>query len=220
MPRIRTIKPEFWLDEDLATVSSDAALLAIGLLNISDDEGFFNANPALVKAAIFPIRETSGTTTVLLQELSSVGYLSLFSGSDSKSYGHVTNFLAHQVINKPKPSKIKGLRCVPDEYGTNPVTVPLGKERKGKECIGEKPKRFTPPTQSEVCEYFKTRGCHDQHQSERFVDFYQSKNWMVGKNKMKDWEAAARNWVSRDKSEKDEPLSRAERAERDARAQA
>lgn len=29
----------------------------------------------------------------------------------------------------------------------------------------------------------------------RFFDFYQSKGWMVGKNKMKDWEAAARNWI-------------------------
>ena len=27
-----------------------------------------------------------------------------------------------------------------------------------------------------------------------FVDFYESKNWMVGKNKMKDWKAAVRTW--------------------------
>lgn len=29
---------------------------------------------------------------------------------------------------------------------------------------------------------------------ERFFDFYQSKDWFVGKNKMKDWRAAVRNW--------------------------
>jgi hypothetical protein len=29
---------------------------------------------------------------------------------------------------------------------------------------------------------------------EKYVDFYASKNWMVGKNKMKDWQAAFRNW--------------------------
>ena len=29
---------------------------------------------------------------------------------------------------------------------------------------------------------------------ERFVDFYEAKGWMVGKNKMKDWRAAVRNW--------------------------
>ena len=31
--------------------------------------------------------------------------------------------------------------------------------------------------------------------AEAFFDFYQSKGWMVGKNKMKDWKAAVRNWA-------------------------
>lgn len=31
--------------------------------------------------------------------------------------------------------------------------------------------------------------------AEAFFDFYQSKGWMVGKNKMKDWKAAIRNWA-------------------------
>lgn len=34
--------------------------------------------------------------------------------------------------------------------------------------------------------------------AERFVDFYSSKGWMVGKNKMKDWKAAVRNWGRKD----------------------
>jgi hypothetical protein len=34
--------------------------------------------------------------------------------------------------------------------------------------------------------------------AQRFHDFYASKGWMVGKNKMTDWKAAARNWLSRD----------------------
>ena len=219
MPRIRTIKPEFWLDEDLATVSSDAALLAIGLLNISDDEGFFNANAALVKAAIFPIRETSSNVTGLLLELSRVGYIGLFSGSDSKSYGQVTNFSVHQVISHAKPSKIKGLTVLPDGSSNPPLIVlpeGKGKEGKGKERNG--PNKFIPPTQIEVCEYFKSRNCTDQQQSEKFVAFYTSKGWMVGKNKMKDWEAACRNWLlnNNNNSPPTEPLSRAERAARDA----
>ena len=32
----------------------------------------------------------------------------------------------------------------------------------------------------------------------RFVDFYEAKGWMIGKNKMKDWKAAVRTWVKRD----------------------
>ena len=59
MGRIRTIKPEFWTDEDMAALDPYTRLLAIGLLNYADDEGYFNANPALVKAAVFPLDEGS-----------------------------------------------------------------------------------------------------------------------------------------------------------------
>jgi hypothetical protein len=57
--------------------------------------------------------------------------------------------------------------------------------------------RFTPPTLEEVQAYCTERG--NNVDAERFIDFYSSKGWMVGKNKMKDWKAAVRNWESRDK---------------------
>lgn len=133
MARIRTIKPEFWLNEELSLISESACLLAIGLMNYSDDEGFFNANPLLIKAAVFPIRETSGTVPVLLQELYNCGYIDLFSCSDGKSYGKIVNFGKHQVINKPKASKIKTLALIPYKYGIENELVPPGKEGKGKD---------------------------------------------------------------------------------------
>lgn len=129
MARIRTIKPEFWTDEDMAEVSEPACLLAIGLLNYADDEGYFNANPKLIKAAVFPIREPSVPIPVLIRELSNCGYLSMFSTPDGKHFGVITNFLKHQVVNKPKESKIKGLPLVPYEYGTDTVQVPLGMDQ-------------------------------------------------------------------------------------------
>jgi hypothetical protein len=132
MSRIRTIKPDFWRDEALSSVSAEAALLAIGLLNHSDDEGFFNANPKLIEADVFPLRELSSSITVLLRELSKIGYLTMFLGSDGKKYGMVTNFAKHQVINKPRQSKIKGLCSLPEEYGSDTVDVPLGMEWNGK----------------------------------------------------------------------------------------
>ena len=33
--------------------------------------------------------------------------------------------------------------------------------------------------------------------AEQFFDFYESKNWYVGKNKMKNWQAAVRTWEKR-----------------------
>ena len=53
-------------------------------------------------------------------------------------------------------------------------------------------KGFTPPSVAEVREYCEER--KNAVDPESFVDFYTSKGWMVGKNKMKDWEAAVRNW--------------------------
>lgn len=137
MARIRTIKPEFWLNEELSLITESACLLAIGLMNYSDDEGFFNANPLLIKAAVFPIRETSSSIPVLLQELSNCGYVELFteqnSVSNGKLFGRIKNFTKHQVVNKPKPSKIKSLDLVPYKYGTHTESIPPGKERKGKD---------------------------------------------------------------------------------------
>ena len=58
--------------------------------------------------------------------------------------------------------------------------------------VSKNAKRFTPPTVEEVRAYCQERGNHVD--PERFVDFYSSKGWMVGKNHMKDWRAAVRTW--------------------------
>ncbi|QTU84932.1 DUF4373 domain-containing protein [Xiamenia xianingshaonis] len=53
--------------------------------------------------------------------------------------------------------------------------------------------RFTPPTVEEVAAYAAERGYAID--AERFVNFYESKGWMVGKNKMAKWKAAVANWA-------------------------
>ena len=77
------------------------------------------------------------------------------------------------------------------------------KERKEKEIELESieaksAKRFCPPTLEEVKVYVEEKG-YAFFDAERFIDFYTSKGWMVGKNKMKDWQAAVRNWHKSDK---------------------
>ena len=52
--------------------------------------------------------------------------------------------------------------------------------------------RWTPPTVDEVREYCKSRG--NSVDPEKWFDFYSSKGWMIGKNRMKDWRAAVRTW--------------------------
>jgi hypothetical protein len=53
-------------------------------------------------------------------------------------------------------------------------------------------KIFTPPTVEEVRSYCQER--NNKVDPEGFIDFYESKGWFIGKNKMKDWKAAVRNW--------------------------
>lgn len=137
MARIRTVKPEFWTNEDLAEVSEPARLLAIGLLNHSDDEGYFKANKSLIKAVVFPLSEPSVSIQGCLKQLSSVGYIRLFKGSDGKDYGKVVNFESHQRVNRPTPSKIKGMDSGSDDSlsihgGLIEDSPPEGKGKEGK----------------------------------------------------------------------------------------
>lgn len=109
MARIRTIKPEFWKHEGLSELPEATHMLAAALLNYADDEGYFNANPALIKAECFPLRELSRSITVGLNDLSNEGYLTLGTATNGRRYGKINQFKEHQVINKPRPSKIKEL---------------------------------------------------------------------------------------------------------------
>lgn len=68
-------------------------------------------------------------------------------------------------------------------------------------------KRFAPPTLSEAIEYFGDRAVAkgifiNHNEPEKFIDFYDSKNWYVGKNKMKNWKSAINNWLANVKPEK------------------
>lgn len=58
--------------------------------------------------------------------------------------------------------------------------------------IGEKRKRFEPPTIEQLEEYIKEKNYNVN--AEKFFYFYESKGWMVGKNKMKSWKAAVSTW--------------------------
>ena len=55
---------------------------------------------------------------------------------------------------------------------------------------------FAPPSISEVKSYCEER--KNTVNAENFIDFYESKGWLIGKNKMKDWRAAVRTWENRD----------------------
>lgn len=87
----------------------------------------------------------------------------------------------------------KLLQCNTDETKCN-TEIEIEKD-KDKELDIEsknKRKRFVPPALDEVKEYCQER--NNNVDAERFIDYYESNGWLVGKNKMKDWKAAVRSW--------------------------
>jgi hypothetical protein len=60
--------------------------------------------------------------------------------------------------------------------------------------------KFQKPSAQDVSEYAEGIG-FGQLNSQQFVDFYEAKGWMVGRNKMRDWRAAVRTWKARSQKE-------------------
>ncbi|MBR4300056.1 MAG: hypothetical protein IKT59_10145 [Bacteroidales bacterium] len=73
----------------------------------------------------------------------------------------------------------------------------------------KKSSHFVPPSLEEVKAYCSER--KNGIDPENFITFYQSKGWMIGKNKMKDWKAAIRTWEQRRKGEPEDEIDRKQR---------
>ena len=58
---------------------------------------------------------------------------------------------------------------------------------------------FKKPTIEEIKQYCVER--NNSINAEAFYDFYESKDWYVGKNRMKDWKACVRTWEQRTKKD-------------------
>lgn len=69
-------------------------------------------------------------------------------------------------------------------------------KEKGDTSVSPQKKKKIPPSLQEVETYCKERGNHIDAQ--RFIDFYTAKGWMIGKNRMTDWESAVRTWEQRE----------------------
>jgi len=214
--RIRSIKPEFFEDEELAELTPHARLFFIGTWMMADKNGVLENRPKLLQARIFPY-ESGATADVsrLIPTLVSGGYLASFD-ADGKSYLWIPTFHRHQRItgkeaqgggrypeppNDLQPVKQRGNNGETSEKHPGAQEQGAGNREQG---TGSRV-RFTAPTASEVREYMDSR--NESIDADRFVDFYSSKGWVVGKTKMKDWKAAARGWYRRDKDRQAQPTT-------------
>lgn len=103
MPRIRSIKYEFFVNEELASVSPMARLLFIGLWTIADKAGRLEDRPLRIKAQLFPYEPADIDS--LLNELQTCGVLSRYV-VENKGYIYIINFEKHQ---KPHPKEAESV---------------------------------------------------------------------------------------------------------------
>lgn len=107
--------------------------------------------------------------------------------------------------SKPKKTQLVIL-ANPEETGSKanqePITnnhKPLTKNQEPKQEIRAKAKRFTPPTLEQIQSLIFEKGYLVEADS--FFNHYESNGWMVGKNKMKKWEATLAQWNSRNRKD-------------------
>lgn len=106
-------------------------------------------------------------------------------------------------VNKMDTKCIQDVSVGKDSIGKVSIDKnSIVKDSKGESVRGEKAKRFIPPSVEEIEQYCIERSNNIDAQS--FIDFYESKGWMIGKNKMKDWKAAVRTWERSRKQENKE----------------
>lgn len=118
MPRIRSLKPSFWGDDDVARLSRDARLLLIGLISMADDDGRFLGSVSAITGYIYPHDELPpAKVKSWLAEIEQKAIKTVrFYEVDGFRYGCFPKYRSHQVINKPQPSPLPP----PPSNGTTP----------------------------------------------------------------------------------------------------
>lgn len=106
MARIRSIKPSFWTDPDVAALRRDARLLVVGLISNADDEGRFLATATAIGGMVFPHDELPpATVRKWRDEVAKAGIIEIYR-VDGSEYGYFPNWLKHQKVYKPYPSTL------------------------------------------------------------------------------------------------------------------
>lgn len=137
MPRIRTIKPDFWTDAKILRISPLARLLFIGMWNFADDNGVLEADPLQLKVRILPCDDIDISS--LLSELQKIGLVVNYQVNGA-SYLWIKNFKKHQTIDRPRKSTFPPppndisevlIDFVENQLISTEITIGKEKERKG-----------------------------------------------------------------------------------------
>ncbi len=108
MARIRTIKPEFFLNEELANLTPHTRLLFIGMWTLADRKGRLLDRPSRIAATLFPYEIQNLRPSDMLARLEQQGFISRYEVNGTK-YIEISKFEAHQwAHHKEAESKLPG----------------------------------------------------------------------------------------------------------------
>ncbi len=97
MPRIRTIKPEFWTDGAMIALPYETRLFYVGMWNFACDRGHLSDDPFGLKLKILPADAVDGA--VLVQQLVDAGRVERLVMPDNRSYLVIPRFGDHQRVD-------------------------------------------------------------------------------------------------------------------------
>jgi hypothetical protein len=106
MARSRVIRPEFWSDEKLASVSRESRLAFAGMWGTSDDYGVTKGNASWLKSQIFPYDDDLKINKFQewLIELEQLRRIVPFN-HDGEKYYYIPRFMEHQKVDKPSKTR-------------------------------------------------------------------------------------------------------------------
>ena len=200
----RIIKESICTSDSIAELNWFEEVLFYRLIVNCDDYGRFDGRTAVVKNRLFPLKDnvTAKAVEAAVNKLVTVGLVTLYF-FEGKPYLQLPTWDKHQTVRAKKskfPSPDDGVKASEIICKQMQADVPvIQSESNPNPNPKAEPlrKRFVPPSVDEVREYCRERMNNVDPQT--FVDFYEGKNWMVGKTKMVDWKACVRTWESREK---------------------
>lgn len=139
------------------------------------------------------------TVTVAMELLKQIGLVTVLETGEIY-INQLENLIGSKSIGAFKKQQQRLISGQTADNCPPKIEIELEKEIEYKEEYKEE--RFKKPTVEEIAEYCKER--NNGIDAQYFIDFYEAKNWMIGKNKVKNWKACIRTWEKNNKAKQKE----------------
>ena len=174
------------------SLKDKAKLLYGEIVALSNKDGYCYASNKYF-AELYGV--TTTTISLLIKDLVDKGYL-----ESTIQYKEGTKEILNRYLRIIKGGYLKNLKYPIKENLKDNNTSINNTSINNKENI--KRKVFKKPTIPEIQKYCEER--NNGINAEAFYDFYESKNWLIGKSKMADWKACVRTWEKRNNTKETE----------------